>query len=342
MTLRETVSQIGERELIRRLSPYVLTGENAGLLGVGDDCAVLREQPSGARSVLTTDLLIEGIHFLADEETSWELVGRKSAGANISDIAAMGARPVGMLISMGLPPQFPVEHVLAMYQGMQDLASQYDVPIVGGDTTRAEHVTLSITVAGVKESNRAECRRSDARPGDYIYISGNLGKSRAGLLLMLKPELRMLLGLEAWQEIIAHHFSPTPQVKLGMALAQLYPRVAMVDISDSLSNEARLIAEASGAQLEIELEAVPVHAGAANLCQHMGDDSEKFALFSGEEYELLFTLPVPPADLFEDLRHAGVECVVTHVGTVNPGNGLWLLKGGHPVDPKDETFVHFP
>ncbi len=343
MNQTRTVGEVGEKELIRLLEPWVFCGAgDGGVLGVGDDCAVLHQQPSGARSIITTDLLVEGTHFLWHEGTNWDWVGRKAAGANISDIAAMGSKPVAMFVSLAVPAHFKVQDVLALYRGLHWVAEQYEIQISGGDTTRSDRATISITVAGIKERDRAECRRSDARPGDFIYVSGDLGGSRAGLELMLRPEAQMLVSPELSSALVERHFTPTPPVDLGLALAKLYPRVAAIDISDGLYNDARLLAEASAAELEIHLEAIPLHTGAEALCAKTGKDPATFALFSGEEYQLLFALPMAPNHLFEDLRHSGVECAVTLVGTVNSGSGLRLLKDGHPVDPKDETFVHFP
>ena len=338
----ETVGQIGERELIRRLTPWVLTGNGAGAIGIGDDAAVLTNAPGEVSTILTTDLLIEGTHFLHNSETDWELVGRKAAGANLSDIAAMGARPTGILVSLGLPAALSVSSVEQLYSGMHSLARQHDVSIIGGDTTRAAAVTISITVCGSRSAGEAGCLRSEAKPGDYLYVSGNLGASRAGLDLILCPSYRDLMNPAEWRDLIVEHFSPAPRLALGQAVAGLYPRAAMIDISDGLANEARLLAEASQVKLEVHLDRLPVHSGAAQYWELREVDPAAFALFSGEEYELLMALPVAPDELIEDLKRSSVNCPVTCVGTVNFGSGVSLLLDGHPVDPPDDTFVHFP
>ncbi len=342
MTRRLTVGEAGERELIRLLEPWVQYGKGVnGSTGVGDDCAVLRSSLN-QQTVLTTDMLIAGTHFLVNAETDWKAVGRKSAGANISDLAAMGAQPVALLVSIAVPASFLVNDIFSLYQGMNDMSTRFCAPILGGDTTRSDQVCISITAIGLKEAGAADCLRSDVRLGDFVYVTGDLGGSRAGLETILEPDAASGLPVELVNELKRDHLSPTPRVEAGLALARLFPRVAMIDISDSLHNEASLLGEVSGVQLTLHLESIPVSAEAFNYCKSSSLDASEFALFSGEEYELLFTLPTPPEKLFEQLQGAGVDCPVTHVGTVNPGSGVVLLRGGHPVDPDDETFVHFP
>lgn len=336
-----TVGQLGERGLIDALRPYVTWGAEGGILGVGDDCALLPPQPEGARLVLTTDLLVEGTHFIADADTNWNAVGHKAASANLSDLASMGAQPVALLVSLGLPGHLSVDAVKDFYAGLSALARRFQANILGGDVTRARQVTISITAVGSKLAGTADCLRSDARPGDYLYVSGALGGARAGVDVLTQPDAVTALSPAQKQQAINRHFCTTPRVTLGAALARLYDRVAMVDISDGLYNEAGLLASASDVEIALNLDTVPVDESGENVAIQLGVDPQQYAFFSGEEYELLFALPVAPNQLADDLRGSGVECAVTCVGTVNPGSGLYVLKGGHPVNLDNETFVHF-
>jgi len=304
------------------------------VFGVGDDCAVLPAAPAGELTVLTTDLLIEGTHFLNTPSTNWHGVGAKAATANISDIASMGAQPVSMLVGIAIPANFPAANLKAIYAGTSSITRRFNTSIVGGDTTRADHVTIAITVTGLKDPATASCRRSDACAGDQLYVTGSLGGSRAGLDAILKAD-------DGGDQLADLHYYRLPRVEVGTAIARSFNRVAMIDISDSLYNEAHLISEASGVELELHVEKIPVHPQAVAACPRP-DDPARYALFSGEEYELLFALPVAPEKLRKHLTDAGVDCPVTHVGTVNSGSGVRLLQDGHPVDPTDETFVHFP
>jgi len=337
--LNQPPGENAEQQLIRRLSSWLVAGQQeSGIFGVGDDCALLPAALGSELTVLTTDLLVESTHFLHNANTNWHGVGAKAATANISDIASMGARPISMLVGIGIPLNFPMVNLEAIYAGLSSIASRFNTSIVGGDTTRADHVTIAITVTGLKDPATAACRRSNARAGDQLYVTGTLGGSRAGLDAILASSECP----ESPSQLSKLHYYRLPRVEVGMAIAQSFNRVAMIDISDSIFNEARLLGEASGVELELHLEKIPVHPQAVEACLEIAVDPARYVLFSGEEYELLFALPVAPEELRKHLTEAGVNCPVTHVGTVNSGSGLRLLQDGHPVDPTDETFVHFP
>jgi thiamine-monophosphate kinase len=342
MTLPDTAGQLGEREIIRRLSRWLTVGATgSGDFGTGDDCAELAEAPPGTRMIVTKDLLVEGTHFLRAADTDWYLVGRKAAGANISDLAAAGCVPRALLVGVAIPPDLPVAALEELYRGMHEAAVLASARIIGGDTTRGERLVLSITAIGAKPESWADCRRSDARVGDIIYVTGHLGGSRAGLDLILSPDKGDAIDCELADALVKRHFIPPSRLDAAIALARRGQRMAMIDISDSLYNEAALSAEASGVQMELELNAVPVARGAARFCAASGADSARFALFSGEEYELLFTSEQGIEELSEIFRATGVECPLTQLGAVKPGTGVRVLRGGNPVDPSDETFVHF-
>lgn len=340
----ETVGEIGERELLRRLSPWVLCSSHGDVLGAGDDCAELpltradeihRRQPPN--TLITTDLLIENTHFLANDQTVWQWVGRKAMGSNISDIAAMGGTPTGAVVALGVPGDMPVKHVEDLYKGMSRMARAYGVSIVGGDVARSSNVTIGITVFGTSNPYGSYVR-SNARAGDYLYVSGPLGGSRAGLEIMLRPDKFAELPEKLKRRLVQRHFSPTPQVALGEMLKTiLLTPVAAIDISDSLYNEAGLMAEASGVRLEIDLDKIPVHADVSRFCAAMGIKAQEFALFSGEEYELLVAIPFSPAELEKEFSGCWLQCI----GRVTEGNGVAVIKHGGRVEIKNQTFSHF-
>lgn len=343
--VRTTIADLGERALIELISKSSCVGQQPdGAFGIGDDCASLAAAPGEAPSgetIMTTDLLIENTHFLRNDETDWYLVGYKAAAANISDLAAAGSKPRALLIAIGLPPDFPVDALTSLYRGLQECAKATGTRILGGDTTRAAALTISVTAIGWKAVTWSTCRRSDARLGDKIYVTGPLGASRAAVELLLSRELPNEITEPSAAALRRRHFVPPSRVDAGLCLAQSGQRTAIIDISDSLYNDARLVAEASKVQITLNLDAIPVDSQTIQFCQATKRNPPQFALFSGEEYELLFTSALSIEKLNEQFHTAGVKCALSSVGTVNPGSGVRLLQGGNPVDPSDETFVHF-
>ena len=253
------------------------------LLGIGDDAAVW--QPSrNNRSVVTTDALIEGVHFTRAAMTAHD-VGHRALAANLSDIAAMGARPVLATIALGFPSQTDPGWLLAMYDGIAALAKPSRCAIAGGDLTRAPAITLAITVVGEVRSSNLKTR-AGARPGDVIAVSGPLGGSRAGLLLALeRPELA---ADPAFAELLAAYRRPKPRLAEGRWLAASRHVRAMMDLSDGLSTDLGRLCAAS--QVGARVETVPVHPAARRLAATTGDDAERWALDGGEDYELLLAV----------------------------------------------------
>lgn len=338
----ETVGVLGEREVLRRLSRWMNMGrDGSGDMAGGDDCAELHCPPGGGRTVLTTDLLVENVHFLRNAETRWALLGRKAAAANISDLAAAGAVPRALLIGISLPSDILMHHLEELYRGISETTKAAGAAILGGDTTRGEHLVISVTAVGWKDLGWSDCLRSSAMPGDFLYITGPLGGSRAGLELLLKPDLSRLISPGSAKALICRHFAPPLRIGVGLSLSRSGNRTALIDISDSLCNEAALLSEASGVQVELWIDKIAVHPDSQSFCVARGLNFQQYALFSGEEYELLISSPLQLDELDQIFQRDGVICNLTHVGTVNPGSGVLLMQGGHPVDPSDETFNHF-
>lgn len=349
MSADKTIRETGERELIELLSPYVQCGRGGHWsVGVGDDAAVSSSKATGKKQVVTTDLLIEETHFLWNADTPWFWLGRKAATANLSDIAAMGAWPTGMVVSVGLPPEMRVGDLLELYRGIHYLSLQeFGAPIIGGDTTRSGALMISITCFGEKTFSQAECLRSDARPGDYVYVTDTLGASRMGLEFILDPGLTAQIPPEMaeWpflnQPPANYHYMMSPRCEMGVAISRALSRVGMLDVSDGLYNELHLMAEASGVGLDIDLNSVPVHLAAEAFCDWRGIDAHEYALFSGEEYELLFACEASPDELEEAVFRFAVPEPIYCLGRVTESREVRFLRDGVEFVPSNATFRHF-
>lgn len=271
------LSELGELGLLREL-------ERRGLArGIEDDAARLRDG-----LVVTQDALVEGVHFRL-EWTSWRDLGYKAAAVNLSDLAASGAEPEALVVSLGLPPETELGDVLDLYEGIAEAG----VPVLGGDTTAAERVYLSVTALGRSERVPG---RGGARPGDLLVVTGPLGASGAGYRALRD-------GVES--PLVAAHVRPPLRLAEGRRLAATAH--AMLDVSDGLPADAGHIAERSGCRLVIELERVPLAPGV-----------ELDDLGFGEDYELLAA--VESAAGFAE------------IGRCEEGEGVVLLHGGEPVE----------
>ena len=343
-----TVAQIGEFGLISRLARIVAQGgrdplqpEATGSMGIGDDAA-LWEPRRGHREVLTTDALIEGIHF-RHSTTSWRDLGWKALAENVSDIAAMGAYPTRAFITLGLHPDAQVKDLEALYEGFNDLNLELldncgsGVAIAGGDTVSSPVTMLSITVMGELEGDGL--RRAAGNPGDLLAVTGSLGGSAGGLALLESgvaplgsPDVVVLARL---------HRRPVPRVAEGLALAEAGVKCGM-DLSDGLLGDAGKLAYASGLSATIRYEQLPVPPA---LAGHFGDDAARaMALTGGEDYELLVAgeaESLAAASIL--LRERGLMPLTTvgflEAGT--PGQVTVLDNAGAPIPKPRSSWDHF-
>ncbi|UCF93657.1 MAG: thiamine-phosphate kinase [Desulfobacterales bacterium] len=287
MNLRD----IGEFGFIARVSRGCLIRPDNIIKAIGDDAAAFTTAP-GAVTLITTDLLVERVHFLRHAIAGFDL-GYKSLAVNLSDIAAMGGTAREAFVSLGIPENCALEYLDEFYRGMQTLAEQYAVNILGGDTTGSK-VDLIINVAVHGLVPPAELLgRDGAKPGDIIFSTGFLGESRAGLHLVLNdiridtPELEMLLR--------AHH-RPEPQLREGRFLAQRPGVHAAIDVSDGLSSDVGHILEASSVGARLYAEKIPVSASLADFCARFDFEPVDYALSGGEDYTLICTAAPEHAD----------------------------------------------
>ncbi len=306
-----TAGAIGEAGIIRLISRWLKSRENDGRLidGIGNDCAVLKPVPG--RLLLTTDSFVENVHFRPAWTTPAQ-AGWKAMAANVSDVAAAGGVPLAAVISLELPPRLKIAWLKGFYSGLLKAARKYKFALAGGNISRGLRFSAHIALTGA--APRGRIGRDGARPGQILAVTGRLGGAQAGLLC-LKRGIR---GPAAHRSI-RRHLLPQPSLTAGRLLAR--SASALIDISDGLLREARLIAEASRIRILIRAEKLPIFADACRLAASLGKDPVSLALTSGEEYELLACLP---RRAFRKVartlaRHA---IKLTAIGTTERGRGV--------------------
>ena len=289
------LKELGEFGLIERIKEALGGPVPDGVLGIGDDCAIL-PQAGGMETLVSTDMLLEGTHFLKGDIPA-RLLGWKSAAVNFSDIAAMGGRPMGSFLSLGLPKGLDSDWIDAFLAGYKECSQYCGAPLLGGDTTTSQDgIAINVTVMGQCESGRSR-QRSFAVPGDLIWVTGPLGDSAAGLQVILQGAR----GSEAAEALVQRHYRPVPRIREGQALAATPGVHAMMDISDGIASDLRHILKASGAGAVIRTQELPLSAELRQVCARQGWDATTLALTGGEDYELLFTMAPgtePPVEYY--------------------------------------------
>jgi len=317
---------MGEFELIRSYfaaAPCAQGGEGVAL-GIGDDCALLAV-PAGEQLAVSTDTLVAGVHF--PDPCDPFLLGQRSLAVAVSDLAAMGATPVGFTLALTLPT-VTADWLQAYARGLNRMAQACGVALVGGDTTRGP-LSLTMTVFGRVPTGQA-LTRSGAQPGDWLCVGGELGNAAGALPLVLgqrnaEPAIA--------EPLLAHYWSPRPQIDLGLALRG--KASSAMDISDGLLADCGHIALASGVALQVERERLPLSNALLALLGR--PEAEKAALSGGDDYVLLFT--VPPVRLSQ-LHAQGWPAHV--VGRVDAGQGVSLVDvDGRDITPQIRGYQHF-
>jgi len=285
------------------------------VVGIGDDAAVLRPR-RGEDVVVTTDALVEGVHFRFETQSPLA-IGRRALVANLSDLAAMGARPLGCLLALAAPPRLPVRTLDALVAGILREGRAHGCPLVGGNVARAREVSLTITAVGAVARGRA-LRRTGARARDRILVTGTLGGAALEVARAERGRGRVR-GV------------PAPRLAAGRALARLRGVGACIDVSDGLEADLAHLLEPAGLAGALDPARLPRPRGFDAACRRLGLDPERLVLGGGEDYELLFTLRPGTPSAARLARRLGVE--VTEIGRV--------LRRPRGRTPPPRGFRHF-
>jgi len=326
-----TIAELGEFGLIERLTAGLPQPTDV-IVGVGDDAAIL-DTGGDELVVATCDAQVEDTHFRLRHAHPQD-IGRRALAVNLSDIAAMGARPRFALISLLLPPMLDVAILDGIYAGLRAEAAQYNVALVGGNIARnAERLIIDITLLGTGMRDRL-LRRDSAEPGEVVMVTGSLGSAAAGLLVLEDEQLAAKIPPESLVGVLAAHRTPTPRVAAGQWLAQ-HGVTTGIDVSDGLAADIAHICKASGVGVNIEAESLPIQPEVAMIAPLAGRQPQDLALFGGEDYELLFTAPTDRADVLAQELFIATGIEATAIGTMSKGTDLTLFRQGKssPLHP---------
>lgn len=280
-----TLKDIGEFGFIKKISRGCLIRPHNIVKAIGDDAAAFRSDPDDL-SLITTDLLVERIHFYRKAISGFDL-GYKSLAVNLSDIAAMGGTAREAFISIAIPHDCPLDYLEDIYEGMKHLAAKFDVNILGGDTTSSQiDLIINIVVHGTVAENEMLCRDA-AQTGDIVCSTGYLGESKAGLHFILN---QISADSDEDKQLLKAHLLPEPHLEEGRFLARQPGVHAAIDTSDGLSSDLGHIAEDSKVGARLFAEKIPVSQNLKNFCTRFGFDPVTYALAGGEDYTLLCTI----------------------------------------------------
>lgn len=319
MLLRD-VGEFGFIDRIARCVDALASDDPCVVLGIGDDAALLDLGGPGLVAV-TTDAMLEGHHFRLD----WlgpEEVGWRAASGALSDLAAMGADPVAVFCTVGLPPEWPVEDADALMSGIAEAVSAVGATLAGGDVIASERVLVDLTAIGSVPRGE-QLLRSGARPGQVLAVTGALGGPAAAVMALMELS-REALTDEEFAPVRRRFVHPEPRVRAGRAIAASGLASAAIDISDGLAQDAGHIAERSGVRVVIEASRVPIAEGSAQVAERIGGDALAYALAGGEDFELLLALDEDDVAGLLALDPVA-EVGLTVVGRVEAGAGVVVL-----------------
>lgn len=334
------LAELGEFALIERLRQIVAVERPDIVVGIGDDVAVLAAQ-GDTLLLATVDSQVEGVHFLRQRTPPAQL-GQRALAVNLSDIAAMGGSAEYGLISLGLPASLELSWVEELYRGLRAEADRWGVALVGGNVARSPGaIWIDITLLG--RARRDELlRRSGARPGDLVCVTGKLGDSAAGLRLLHDPALAEVVG--DGEALVARHLAPTPRLAEAAVIARSRQATAMIDLSDGLSSDIGHICTRSVVGVQLWAERLPITADVRAIAGATGVAPWQLALSGGEDYELCFTVPPAMADGLAAavLRETGTPVtIIGEVLTAAEGRSVRLPDGTEtPLEARG--WEHFP
>ena len=332
------IKDIGEFGFISRLASRCGNALPEGVTGIGDDCAII-PAAGNTEYAVSTDLLIEGVHFVTKEIGGYGL-GYKSLAVNLSDLAAAGATPCGAFLSMALPEDTDTDFLDAFADGFNDLGKRFGCPLLGGDTTLSKSgITINVCVIGVRDK-RNRISRANSQVGDIICVTGALGDSGAGLQYILHPEMERDATAIS---LVNRHHHPEPRIEEGKFLAASGYVHSMMDLSDGLASDIKHILSRSGVSADVELENLPT----SHLLQEKYDTQPSqlyhYALHGGEDYELLLTVDAKHfADLNVDYQKKFGRPLHA-VGRITNGDPQHVnyIENGFGTVPTGSPWEHF-
>ncbi len=317
-----------ELDLIKLIKHHSRTLPSQSLEGslitaIGDDCAEF--SPSAdSNLLLTTDTMVEGVHFSLSYYTPF-LLGRKLASVNLSDIAAMAGNPRAALLNLEVPPGLSDPSAAfwpPFIRGLVERLAEFGAVLAGGDTVKASNNKLSLTLTVIGEVSKGQAiYRKGARAGDMIYCSGFVGESALGLKIL--QERHVPLPLPVKRHLIARHLDPTPRLHLGEMLAHCSV-TSMIDISDGIATDLAHICKESGVGADILANRLPISRAARSAASALGINAISSCLYGGEDYELLWTVPSSKSADMEKKIAAADGHGPFFIGTIKKGSGVWL------------------
>jgi len=315
-----SLKEIGEFGFIKKISRGCLIRPERIIKAIGDDAAAFTTDPAEI-ALITTDLLVERVHFLRNTMTGFDL-GYKSMAVNLSDIAAMGGTAREAFVSLAVPADCSLSYLEAVYEGMKALAARFDVNILGGDTTTSKiDLIINVVVYGTVAREEMLCRDA-AEPGDMIYSTGCLGDSRAGLHLILN---NIAADTDQLQNLLRAHLRPEPHLTEGRFLARQPAVKAAIDTSDGLSSDLGHIAEESGVGATLYYENIPVSRDLEAFCGQFGFDPVEYALAGGEDYTLLCTISPAEAEGIAAAFESEFKRPLFNVGEITAAKKMQLV-----------------
>ena len=344
-TASVTVADLGEHELIDRITMRLPLAPDWLLVGPGDDGAVVSPKRNELE-VITTDASVEGVHFDRRFVPSGA-IGHRALAVNLSDLAAMGATPRLATLSLAMPGALPLTEFEGLVDGMLALARRHGTTVVGGNLSRSPGpLVVDVMVMGTVRPRRV-LTRAGARPGDIVFVSGSIGAARAGLAMCAgsgdgrPPESRWdAVSEEDASTARGRYLRPEPRVRLGVLLGRNQAASSCMDLSDGLSDGLRGLARASGTGVTIDADALPMHPEARAYFETAGRDALLEAVAGGDDYELLFTVPPRRQGRLRAVARLARGVTFTRIGMVTRDPAIVLRRGGRD-EPLPASYAHF-
>ncbi len=331
-----------EYDLIEKIASFAGTGYDSSILkGIGDDCALIRPPGGGKALAITTDVLVEGIHFDMAYFSPYH-IGWKTAACNLSDMAAVGAVPRWALLNLAVPPGLPEKFWDSFSRGLFTCLGKWDVKLVGGDTVSSpKSLTTGLTMAG-EVSEKKWLGREGAMPGDLIFCSGHLGESACGLALLVYMVNRGRCRYRRrawWKNLAGKHLKPQPRVDLGMALANAGTVTSCIDLSDGLATDLAHVCKMSGVKATVHAQRLPLSRALKTASRKLGLNPLRLAVTGGEDFELLWTVAPEHGERIQKLAFnlgIGASCI----GRISHGRGVWLKTSSGLEEISFQGFEH--